>query len=662
MRNTFIILLIAFFLALSTHLSAKEDKPKFGKISMDELNQNSCPIDSNAHAFYLFDIGGSHFSYNSPDGFKINYERHFRIKIIDKAGFDNATISIPYYDGGSSKESILNLKAFSYNVEDGKIIKTQLKKADIFDEATTKNWNQIKFAIPNVKEGSVIEVSYNKSSNMLQSLPGWQFQHYIPILRSEYEVGIPEYFHFNQFHRGYQRVNTVQSSQNTTTTTTTGQLISYSVNVFKYTLNDVPAFPVGEKLTTPENYICKVEYELASYQFPGSFFKSFTQTWEDLDKLLLDDDDFGLRLKTTGFLKDDAQAISLTATDEMGKMTAAFNNIKKKIKWNERSSCWTSSTLKKSYETGIGNVADINLNLVALLKELELEAYPVVLSTRSNGMIHPANPSINQMNYVVALCKIDGKSYLLDATEKYSEVNVLPERCLNGEGRIIATPSSGWIPLLQDKMAKSLTSYIIEINEDGKIKGDLEFSDNNYAALDKRSRINNYETVEKYIEKLQEFNPGLTIDSFSFNNLDTTGIMLSGKYSIEIADHVDIAGDLLYFKPLLYDVCEKNPFSLETREYPVEYAYPYNELVVVNIKIPTGYKIESLPKPIKVTAIGNNCMFIFNASELNNILSVTSSITINQTIIPFQYYSDIRGFFEKIVEKHLEQIVLKRAN
>jgi hypothetical protein len=661
MKTRIIFLLFAIFSVVPTTLIAKEFKPKFGKIPMEELTSNVCPIDSNAHAYYLFDIGNSSFIYSNNDGFEIEYYRHFRIKILDKSGLDYATISIPYYDSGSSRAKVQNIKAYSYNLEDGKIIKTQLKRDAIFDEQTSKNWKQKKFAIPNVKEGSVIEVSYCISTNTLWSFPGWQFQYYIPVLHSEYEVCIPEYFNYNHFFRGYHFIKSVKSVTNGSIPQGNNQSITYWVNEYNYSLTNVPAFPIGEKLTTPENYICKLEYELASYQFPGSMNKSFSQKWEDVDKILYEEEDFGVRLKTIGFLKEDAEAISLTTSDKMGKMNAAFNSIKKKMKWNENSSCWSTSPLKKSYETGTGNSADINLTLVALLRQLDIEAYPVVLSTRKNGMIHPANPSINQMNYVIALCKIDGKNYLMDATEKYSEVNVLPERCLNNEGRIIDQVNLGWIPLLQEKLTRSVTSYTIAINEEGKITGDIETSDNNYKALEKRSSINDYESVEKHIEKLQEYNAGLTIKTYSYTNLDTTGIELNSKMNVEIADHVEIAGDLLYFKPLLYDAYDKNPFSLDKREYPVEYAYPFNEIVMVKFPIPIGYSIESLPKPIKLVALNNMCQFAYNIVEQNNLLSITSSITINQTIIGSEQYAELKSFFEKVVEKHLEQIVLKRT-
>ena len=168
------------------------------------------------------------------------------------------------------------------------------------------------------------------------------------------------------------------------------------------------------------------------------------------------------------------------------------------------------------------------------------------------------------------------------------------------------------------------------------------------------------DSEDKYIEKLQENNAGLLVKNFQFTNLDTTGVELKYQYDVDISDKVDVAGDLLYFVPLLFDAHEKNPFTLAQREYPIEYAYPYSETVISNIEIPSGYKIESLPKSAKVSAYGDNFQMVYNTAQEGNKLVVKSTISVNQTLIPAMNYQEIKGFFEKVVEKHLEKVVLKK--
>jgi hypothetical protein len=660
MKKLVLLVCVIAFCCFSvlTVFGAKGKEFKFGKISSDEMNAKVCPIDSNAHAYYLFDVGDAFYVLNN--GFQIKYERHFRIKILDKSGLDYATITIPYYDQNGTRETVNNLKAFTYNLENGEIVKTQLEKDDIFDEETTKNWRQKKFALPNVKEGSVVEVRYSVSSDFIFNLPGWQFQYEIPVMYSSYNVNIPEYLWFNQFHRGYVMAKTTTDSGTGTITQGNGQSSQYSEKIFNYEIENVPAFPVGEELTTPKNYVAKVVFELASIQVPGSVYKNYTTTWADVNELFLDSESFGGRLKMTDFLKDSAAVIKASSTSEMDKMRAALNMIKKKMKWDEYSNSGTSKSLKKSFELGIGNSADINLNLVALLKEVGLTAFPVVLSTRSNGMIHPTSPSIDQMNYVIAMCRIEGTSYLMDATDRYSDINILPARCMNDKGWIVDKDFSGWETLARGKKSKESTMYNLSLSADGVFTGTVDMGYQEFKALQKRNTIKDFESEEKYIEKLQESNEGLNIKEFTFQNLDTSGVDLKSQYTVEITDKVENAGDLLYFTPLLFDGYEKNPFSLEKREYPVEYAYPFAESVVVNIDIPEGFTVESLPPSKKVTSLGNACQFNFKSGVQGNKITITSTLQVNQTIIVGTQYQEFKGFFEEVVKKHLEKVVLKK--
>jgi hypothetical protein len=651
-----ISLIVTVFLFIQSSFG-KEINQKFGKVSIDELNMSTCPIDSNAHAFYLFDKGYTQYVYYS-DGFKINYNRQFRIKILDQTGFDQADFAISYNDYGTNKDYIGAIKAVSYNLVNGKIEETKIDKDNIFRERINKYRSSVKFALPNVKEGTVIEVSYDITSDRIGAIPPWKFQYDIPVLQSNYEISVPEYFHFNQFIRGYIKIDTKQSSASGTFNSASQQ--TYRVDQYAYKATNVPAFPVGEQLTTPDNYISWVEYELDRYEVPGVVYKSFSTTWEAVDETLIEDEDFGLKLNNTGFLKDDAEKIALANSDAFAKMNAAFELVKQKTKWDGSCNCWSSSPLRKVYDNGTGNSADINLTLVALLKKLDLDAVPVVLSTRSNGIIHPTHPSINQLDYVVAACRINGETYLLDATEKYSEIDVLPTRCLNGEGRIIDQAHSGWISLLKNKSAKSSTYYLLKLNDEGTISGTITCNEYEFQSTNKRNAIHNYESTDKYIEKLEENNPKITIDSFKFVNLDTINVPLKYTYYATFNKYAESAGDLMFFTPMMMDGYEKNPFSLEKREYPVEYPYPSSEKVFITIQIPDGYVLESLPKPLALTALDKGFKFSFVTAADQNKINISSTLDINQTIIASTSYDKLRGFFQMVVEKHLEKVVLKK--
>lgn len=191
--------------------------PAFGKISMEELTTTQCPIDTGAQAYYIFDKGQTEFVYlntiirdneaGSNKGFQMKYERHLRVKILDKAASsDLADFEIPLFVRGQNKEQITQIKGFTYNLVNGKIEKTKLDSKQIITDKKDDNWVVVKFAMPDVREGTVFEVSYQILSDFLFNLQEWHFQRMYPVLYSEYQVGIPQYFIYNVDMLGYLRV------------------------------------------------------------------------------------------------------------------------------------------------------------------------------------------------------------------------------------------------------------------------------------------------------------------------------------------------------------------------------------------------------------------------------------------------------------------------
>jgi len=194
------------FLLLIVMWSYGQKAPsKFGKITDQEIEATVCPIDSNAHAYFIFDFGRTYFQYatttvregemtGQQKGFQMLFERHYRIKILDDNAFDWADIEIPLYHSDGDKEEVTQFKAATYNKNGKKIEEVKLRFKDLISIEKNENWDNLKCALPQVKAGSVIEVSYTVKSDFLYNLQSWQFQHTIPTLFTEYHLTVSEYF------------------------------------------------------------------------------------------------------------------------------------------------------------------------------------------------------------------------------------------------------------------------------------------------------------------------------------------------------------------------------------------------------------------------------------------------------------------------------------
>ena len=141
---------------------------KFGDVSMDELKMTVYPKDSSVEAVVLVDFAESRLDYSQSQGsFQVLFERTRRVKILTKEGLDWGNFNIPLYHNNSDEEKVTGLKAVTYNLENGKIVETKSKSESIIKEKYDENLNFIKVTWPNVKVGSVLEITYKVTSDFV---------------------------------------------------------------------------------------------------------------------------------------------------------------------------------------------------------------------------------------------------------------------------------------------------------------------------------------------------------------------------------------------------------------------------------------------------------------------------------------------------------------
>ncbi len=183
---------------------------KYGKPTEEELKMTIYAPDTAATAVVLYTRNNARYDLLNND-FRLVYTYEVKIKVLKSEGTSYADIIIPYYSkekaGGTMKENITQLDASAYNLEDGKIVRTKMKRDLVFEERLNKNYMQIKFSIPAVREGTVFEYKYQLNSDFYYSINHWEAQRSIPVIHTQYDITIPEYFLFNLDMRGSHSLN-----------------------------------------------------------------------------------------------------------------------------------------------------------------------------------------------------------------------------------------------------------------------------------------------------------------------------------------------------------------------------------------------------------------------------------------------------------------------
>ncbi|NOZ46344.1 MAG: DUF3857 domain-containing protein [Chlorobi bacterium] len=597
--------------------------------------------DSSADAVILCDYG-------RLDGYKIHFTRIIRIKILKKEGYKwaNHVFRMNYK---------ANVAGKTYNLENGKIVTSKLKSESIFKENVIGNIFNIRVAMPNVKVGSIIELKFD-----FPGMPNeWYFQFNIPVKHSELRIEYNQYIKYQKYFLGLETLDIVEP--------------------YRWVAIDVPALKREPYIDNLNNYLTKFEFEITSIFFPGEtidnenytilknvYFNDISSSWEQVNTQLLDHSNFGNSLAAHSLainkIVDFLESGNLKQNE---KLKYAYERVKQ-IKWNNNKNIYISSisgNFDKILKEKYGNSADINITLIKLLKSLNFEVYPVVLSTIDNGKLSHLYPSINKFNYVIALVKLNNKTILLDATDEYLPYGMLPERCLNGQGRIIDKINSGWIDIKPKSKNKQIVYYDLFLNDSlNTLEGKLNYNHIDYNAYNFRKNYYKFNSQEEYINGFKDKNTGLTINNYKINNLDNIYLPIDENYEVSINNMVTkIDSDLIIY-PLLYEQLKENPFKLESRKMPVYFPYKKDYTFILKLEIPDGYFVKDIPKSVKITLPDKSASFIYNISYTNNLIQLSYKLNINKETFSNDEdtYKSLKAFYNQIVTKHNQPIILTK--
>lgn len=667
----FFFAVIMLLLGYAVH--AQRKPMQYGKVGRADLEMTHYEADSTAHAVILGDYGSVSYDYDNARGFLMNYHRHIRVKVFNSNAFSVGDFKLPLHGKGVSGERIKALRGVTYNLDKGKVVKTSINHRQGFEEEVHSSLRTLNLSMPALQEGSVFELEYTLVSPYLFNLPSWYFQNAYPVVFSEFRTHVPEYFVYKPLMQGYlpvshqesfKRRNRIRLTYYTTSKGNASQQhtedVEFDETFTLYRIEQAPAFGEEPYMNARINYVSQIMHELMLVRFPQSPVKDYSSTWPSLNKQLMESDAFGRQLQRSGFLSGEVARIKEGAQNKQELIQKAFETIQREMHWNKLNSLYVGSTLRKAWGDKMGNSADINLLLVLLLRELDIDAHPVILSTRSHGMVNPAQIMLNQYNYAIAAAQVDGKLILMDATDKHVPYYLLPERCINGDGRLISERGSSPVPLLSQVHNTVQTLSRIEVKPCGHMLIELKRSKENYPRLQIVNRMNQYSDREDFIVDLETRNSGLDLLSFEVDNLDDWSEPLRSTYQFEVPAQDDLAKDLIMVNPIMIDRLQSNPFRLENREFPVDFIYPFQHTQHVLLLIPEGYELAELPSDVSYQLPGQAGSMAYRYSHADGVVRLEMLFQVDKSIFVPAEYRSLREFYGSRVISESRPVVLRK--
>jgi hypothetical protein len=647
-----------------TTLQAQAPPPpmEWGEIPKEQLEMKSFSGDSNATAVILCDYGDSYL--NSE--MNLVYMRQRRIKILTNAGFDWGTHSVNIHTGDRI-ESIDKIEGVTYALRpDGEIEETEMDDDAIFKEDVDGNVTRVRFTLPALSPGCVVEYKYRITADNLFYIRDWKFQTSEPVLWSEYRLTIPPQIGYAAVTHGYEPFSI--NEQLIVSKTFQGQTAAYlnaemvRCNLFRWALGNAPALRDEPYITTTDDYINTVTLQLSGYAFAGGGgIQRVLKDWPTVVSELMDSPSFARKIKVTGDVERSTESVIAGLGSQADKVKAIYDFVRRTIVWSGAHRIFAEKDVDDVLETKSGSNAEISFLLLSMLQSAGIQGSPVLLSTRSNGKIQKLYPILNQFNYVLCMVMVDGKQVFLDATDPLRPMNLLPRKVLNVEGLVVREGPISWTQLGSTKQYVHKSVATITLNEDGTTVGTLESADDDYSALDKRRDLKDKKDLEIVKEAFSAEETGIILDSVKISGRDSVDSQLRLWARFSSDQYADVAGDLIYVNPLVIDRKKNNPFKLQSRKFPVDMAYGTKTTTVVNLTLPTGYVVKGEIPDRVVTMKTDAVVYSRRCRVENNRVQLMSDLTIKQSFFPPNEYQRLVGFYSEMLNLQNDQIVLEKV-
>ncbi len=648
-------LICSLLLALTVSAEGVEPNLKWGKPTQEELTMTEYALDKDADAVELFRQADVYYEFINGD-FRVHYLVKCRLKVLKPDGKRVADGSVVTRGSESNTiriETVKGLKATAYNMENGKVVKAKMESSMIHEEQLDKTDKLIKFSVPQVRVGTVIEYEYHLESDFFYELRDWYAQKDIPVAYTKYTLSIPEWL---SFHIEESGMSHLEKKEDDGSITIGNEPVATKVQTFIG--RNLPSLKDDDYVWRAEDYGCKVTHELQGIYIPGAVYKSYTSQWSDIDEMLAKDDEFGGRIKRSSPLKDEMVAAGIPQiADAKERVEATWKLLHQRVRWNGGYAFWAKSG-SKVLKDGTGSNADINFLFINMLHDAGIEASPIALRLRDRGRLPITHASMKYLStFVVGITLNDSTMVYFDSSAEDGYLNVLPARLSVDRARLIKKGKSGeWINLQRVAQATERTLIQATLDGDGKISGTMSRALTEEAAASLRKRWRTAKDSTDVIHQIQEN-----------NSMEITGYQLQGRHdfspnlreTITFTTQCSSTDDIIYLNPLVIAPINKNPFTAETRNLPVELPYKQRETINVALTLPDGWQVEEMPKPIVLKFDGITASIMFRQS--GNQLSTVYKLDIQQTFFTSQQYPDLKAFMEKLVENCKNIIAIKKV-
>jgi len=620
-------------------------------ITLEELKMTSEPKAPGAPAIILY----RQIDRDDSDARTPHEYNYVRTKILTEEGRKYADVEIPFF---KENENIVSVRARTIRPDgaivnfDGKVYEKEIVKArGVKFLAKT-------FTLSDVQPGSIIEYHYTvdfKEYYVFNS--HWTLSEELFTKLGKYTLKP-----YAQFALQWTWPNGLPEG-----TAPPAQQNDARGNFIRMEARDIPAFQVEDDMP-PAN---AMKYMVDFIYADGDLEKDPEKFWKKRGKKLYD--------QTEGFVgkrkaMEEAVAQIVSPNDppqtKLQKIYAKTQSIKNTSYQIERS----EQEQKRSKEKEVGNVEEvlkrgygdgdqITWLFLGLARAAGFEASPVIMSTREDHFFRKNLMNGRDLHTNIVQVKLDGKEMYLDPGAAFTPFGMLPWTETETPGLKLDKDGGTWVtpPCPDSSASKIVRKAVMKLNKEGTLEGKLTVTFSGLEAAWRRAKERNQDEVHKkkmLEDYVQEMVPvGINVELTSKPDWASSSPDFVAEYTLEVPGWVSGAGRRALMPMGLFSAPEKHVYEHSTRVHPLYFQFAHQKLDDIQIELPPGWQVSSLPQP--VTQDAKLVVYISKAENKNGALHLERHLTVDLISLDQKYYPTLRNFYQLVKNADEQQIVLQ---
>ncbi|MEM7572098.1 MAG: hypothetical protein AAF433_04315 [Bacteroidota bacterium] len=584
----------------------------------------------------------------SRQGLLLSQVHHRRIKLFMATAFELANVEISYLTGA---EEVRELEALMILPSGEEIIIHNRN----FNWQEGDGISKVSFSFPQVTEGVILEYRYRKLNRQLTVLPSMYFQEKIPVRHAEYLAQIHPYYHFEAASNAFNEMCISRSQR----------IINDQNQVTRvdhhYAMCNLAPLKIEPLVNNMTDYTPHVHLQLNKYIVLGSGWVDANNSWEQLAESFWDNPNLGKRLTKARQLRGIFSSLEpISGDNETARARHILQQIDERLEWNGSYYLGSSIPLQEVWENTVGNATQLNLILLAILRENGIQAEPLLVGLRGRGNPIKDYPIFNQFSHLMVLTQLDGKEKVIDVNGSNSIIGLPRVQALNGAAWVASLEHPRWIDLVPPA-SQYWVETTMSLAADGQADTELHGLLSGYFRSNYETELATGPATQPLFAELQAKFPEAQFEAevAETKTVPDEELIVSLVANCQIAE---LSGDLLYLRPTLLDLVDFDLPENPQRQLPIDFAFPFTVRYQANILLPDNYELEELPEPQVIENRSQRWGVQLDCSyqKSSHSLTFNYNFQLEKARLDPQQYRSLRDFLQRAMSFQETVVVLRK--